>query len=542
MPFISSGKAETWMRRLASGCGPSRAQPVSEYQDIQGILRSGYGSLEEASFLLLWITDKDKAKAWLAAIVEECGAKKSYRVTRAGDLDPPQRKELALQVAFTAPGLRTLGAPEELFQDESINNFPREFRLGMAAEDRDPEGRSRRLGDIEKNAPSNWEWGAPGRVPDVLVMLYAKTGGLAAFQQMVEEDLALGFKVRALETAKAAGDGQLRREPFGFGDGISQPEIDWKARREPGTCADLEYGNLIAPGEFLLGYQNEYGLYTQRPLLDPTRDPNDILALAEDHYHRDLGRNGTYLVLRQLEQDVSRFWRFVYGTKDGGVGLAEAMVGRKFSTGNPLVTPSRAEIRGVGPDVEDIRQNEFTYAADPDGLTCPFGAHIRRANPRTGDMPGGRQGFISWLLRTLGLKRGGPREDLLSSSRFHRIIRRGRPYGAVMDRESALRDEGPGVASGIYFIALNANISRQFEFIQDAWIANTKFNGLNGESDPLLGNRVASPGHPTDGFSLPQPGGRNRRIAGLPQFVTMRGGAYFFLPSIRALRFVARLD
>lgn len=141
----------------------------------------------------------------------------------------------------------------------------------------------------------------------------------------------------------------------------------------------------------------------------------------------------------------------------------------------------------------------------------------------------------------LGLKRGGPRDDLISASRFHRIIRRGRPYGAVMDRESALQDEATGSMSGIYFISLNANISRQFEFIQNAWLANSKFNGMDGETDPLLGNRVASPGgHPTDGFSSPQPCGPNRRISGLPQFITVRGGAYFFLPSIRALRFLAR--
>jgi deferrochelatase/peroxidase EfeB len=132
-----------------------------------------------------------------------------------------------------------------------------------------------------------------------------------------------------------------------------------------------------------------------------------------------------------------------------------------------------------------------------------------------------------------------PREDLISASRFHRIIRRGRQYGAVIGRESALQDEA--FTSGIYIISLNANISRQFEFIQYAWIANSKFSGMVGETDPLLGNCVASPGgHPTDGVSLPQPYGPNRRIAGLPQFITVRGGAYFCLPSIRALRFLAR--
>jgi Dyp-type peroxidase family len=521
------------------------AHPVSEYEDIQGILRSGYGRLEEASFLLLRITNPGEAKAWLAAIVGEPGAEKlSYRVTHAGHLSE-SHQEQALQIAFTAPGLKRLGAPEELFQDGSINIFPREFRLGMAAED--AEGHSRRLGDIGENAPSNWEWGAPPETPDVLVMLYAEAGYLAAIQQMVMADVGLGFDIiRVLRTAKAAEEGDTRREPFGFVDGISQPEIDWDAKRTPGTSADLEYGNLTSAGEFLLGYQNEYGLYTQRPLLDPARDPENILLPAEDSpAKRDLGRNGTYLVFRHLEQDVSGFWGFVSkeSPDDDGAGLAVAMLGRRLLTGDPLITASRTEISGVGPDALDIRQNGFTYEPDPEGLTCPFGAHIRRANPRTADMPGGKQGLISWLLRTLGLKRGGPRDDLISSSRFHRIIRRGRPYGAVVDhRESVLRGKPPGVASGIYFISINANIARQFEFIQNAWIVSTKFNGMDGESDPLLGNRVPTPGdRPTDGFSLPQPSGPNRRIAALPQFVTLRGGAYFFLPSLRALRFFARV-
>jgi Dyp-type peroxidase family len=526
--------------------GRIMAQPISEYQDIQGILRSGYGTLEEASFLLLRITDPAEAKAWLAAIAEQPGGGKlTYRVTLAGDLDSHQ--ERALQVAFTAPGLRNLGVPDELFRDDSLLAYPREFRLGMAGEGLDLEGRSRRLGDIGQNAPANWKWGGTQmQMPHVLVMLYAEAGGLAAFQQLVTADLAPGFEVfQVLATAKAVDQGNTRREPFGFVDGISQPEIDWTAQRKPGTRADLEYGNLIAPGEFLLGYENEYGLYTRRPLLDPILDPENILPAAQDNPARhDLGRNGCYLVFRQLEQDVSGFWNYVakQSSEDSGVGLAEAMVGRRLPTGDPLITASRAEIRGVGPNAQDIRQNGFTFEPDPEGLACPFGAHIRRANPRSADLPGGRQGWISWLLHTLGLKQEGPRGDLISSSRFHRIIRRGRPYGAVIDhRESVLRGESPGVASGIYFICLNANISRQFEFIQNAWIVSPRFNAMDGETDPLLGNRMPFPGdQPTDTFSLPQPSSPNRRIAGLPQFVTVCGGAYFFLPGLRALRFIAR--
>ncbi|QBR70949.1 peroxidase [Beijerinckiaceae bacterium] len=519
-------------------------QPVSELHDIQGILYSGYGTLGEASFLLLRVKDRGEAKEWLAAIVEEPNAEKlSYSVTSIADLKSDDHKlHRTLQVAFTAPGLRNLG-----LQEEVLHAFSREFYFGMAGKDAEEEGRPRRLGDVDESAPTKWEWGAPNHEPDVLVMLYAEHGALAAFQQMVIADLALGFEI--LDTLRAAdapenNDDQVRREPFGFIDGISQPAIDWKGERIVGIREDLEYGNLIATGEFLLGYPNEYGFYTSRPVLDPVQDPKDILRRAEDdRTRRDLGRNGTYLVFRQLEQNVPGFWQFVskQSPEDEGVSLAEAMVGRRLSTGDPLVPASAPNTRGVGPEAIDIRQNGFTFDSDPEGLTCPFGSHIRRANPRTGDMPGGRQGFLSWILRMLGLKHDGPREDLISSSRLHRIVRRGRPYGDLIEPQAARRDDVHHNKSGIYFIALNANIARQFEFIQTAWIMNAKFNGMSGETDPLVGNRAACPvGKATDSFVLPQPNGLNRRIAGLPQFITLRGGAYFFLPSIRALRFFAQ--
>ncbi|MCI0735617.1 MAG: peroxidase [Beijerinckiaceae bacterium] len=551
------------------------ASAVNEFHDIQGILRSGFGSLEEACFLLLRITDKSEAKAWLAAIAGEPGAEKlSYLVTHAGHL-LESRQEQVLQIAFTAQGLLNLGMPESFFPKDGIQGpasdrihvFSRDFYLGMVGDYARIQGRSRRLGDTGNNAPvkpengkKDWEWGKPGDIPDVLLMLYAERGHLAAFQQIVTADIALGFDVveilRAADATVSEEESQIRHEPFGFRDGISQPKIDWDGERRQGSRDDLEYGNLIAAGEFLLGYQNEYGQYTRRPLIDPKFDPQNILAPAADHPEkRDLGRNGTYLVFRHLEQDVHAFWKFAYqhSPKDGGTGMAEAMVGRRLSTGDPLLPASLTAIRGVGPKEDDIRQNGFTFDADPDGLACPFGAHIRRANPRNADIPGGGgQSFLSWLLRMVGLKRGGPRDDLLSASRLHRIIRRGRPFGAIIERESALKDEAPGFKSGIYFIALNANISRQFEFIQSAWIVSSKFNGLDREFDPLLGNREPAPlgypkqppplGYPTDEFSLPQPSGPNRRIRGMPQFVTVRGGAYFFLPSIRALRFIARLN
>jgi hypothetical protein len=107
--------------------------------------------------------------------------------------------------------------------------------------------------------------------------------------------------------------------------------------------------------------------------------------------------------------------------------------------------------------------------------------------------------------------------------------------------EDALTPAPPNEpARGLHFVCLNANISRQFEFLQNAWIANTKFSAMTGESDPLLGTRAEIPGCPvTADFNQPRDGRPRRRVSGLPQFVTVRGGAYFFLPSLRALRYFA---
>jgi hypothetical protein len=67
---------------------------------------------------------------------------------------------------------------------------------------------------------------------------------------------------------------------------------------------------------------------------------------------------------------------------------------------------------------------------------------------------------------------------------------------------------------------------------------NTKFSGLTGENDPLLGNRETTSGRPgSDNFTQQKDDGLGCHVSGLPQFVTVRGGAYFFLPSLSALRY-----
>ena len=236
------------------------------------------------------------------------------------------------------------------------------------------------------------------------------------------------------------------------------------------------------------------------------------------------------------------FWRFLIeqaGSVAEAVVLGETFVGRRM-TGEPLVAPDRRVIRGIGPNADEIGRNQFTYEADREGLRCPLGAHVRRANPRTGDMPGGRQSLLSQLIRTVGLGHPKLSEDLVASSRFHRLLRRGREFGRLLTPEQASEPGAADPASGLFFMCLTANIARQFEFVQNAWLMSAKFDGLDREGDPLTGNRAPLPAtDSTDDFSLPQPDGVRRRITGLPRFVTVRGGGYFFLPGLRALRYIA---
>jgi deferrochelatase/peroxidase EfeB len=490
----------------------------ADYRDTQGLLRFGYARLTEACFLLLRIEDASAAGHWL----------ESAPITTAEEQKPPPVR--ALQIALTCEGLRTLGVPDDLLSD-----FSAEFLSGMSSD----ENRSRRLGDVGASAPAYWQWGGAGGVPDLVALLYAQPGLLEEWKSSIEAGLMdSGFKLlQCLPTSNMGGV-----EPFGFVDGVSQPTLDWEGRRS--VAGDqLTYENVSMLGEFVLGYSNEYGKYTTRPVI-----PGQEIGLpaAEDRNgHSDLGRNGTYLVIRQIEQDVRGFWQFLdkQVSEDASKRqtLAEKMVGRQMS-GDSLVPATGQSIAGVGPDTQDIQRNQFTFDGDADGIRCPFGAHVRRANPRNADYPAGTHDLVERLVRLLGFGRKSIRDDMVASTRFHRLLRRGREYGTKLSPDQRLQppssDEAP---SGLQFVCLNANISRQFEFVQSAWLMSGKFDGLNEERDPLLGNREAVVDCPVDKFSLPVAGGVRQQIQGLPRFTTIRGGAYFFLPGVQALRYLARI-
>ena len=442
-----------------------------ELGDVQGLVARGYGNLPAARFLLLRLEDGEAARSWLGAILET--------VTH-GDEHPEAR---AVNVAFTGEGLGRLGlSPEVLAQ------FSNELVTGMTTEHR-----RRVLGDLGPDAPEHWDWGGP-QTPTVgaVLLLYARDD-LELARLVGEQSSALGDAgiriIRQLETSDLDGF-----EPFGFRDGISQPIVEGLSKRGPP-------GQTVKDGEFVLGYENEHGRFTDEPLLEAAGG---------------IGRNGTYLVLRQLRQDVTSFWRFLDSvTPDAEARdrLAAKMVGRWPGGASLTLSPDRD-------DPALAEENDFGYhESDEDGARCPIGAHVRRTNPRDSLDP--RPGTDrSWAI-----------------NKRHRILRRGREYGQLLAPSEALT-ASPAEEErerGLHFICLNANIARQFEFVQHTWANNPKFAGLYDDADPLMG-----PSKPFGGTFTVEATGLRSRWTEVPRFISVKGGAYFFLPGLRALQTLAR--
>jgi Dyp-type peroxidase family len=455
--------------------------------DVQGLVVRGYGRLPRAAFLLCSVEDDGAARALLGRWAGEITA-----AARRSD-------ESALNIAFTAPGLQAIGLPKD-----AIDGFSAPFVEGMTTEHR-----GRLLGDVGDADPRRWAWGGPDNpAVHVLLLVYARTAELLDRRVTALQESAAGA---LLPLGLLTTDELSPTEAFGFRDGLSQP----KMTGVPGATAR---DRTVPAGEFVLGYPNGYDQLTARPLLAPSADPAGILPRDRGGSGAaDLGRNGSYLVFRQLRQDVDAFWSFVRERTLGPDGredpaaqqrLAAKMVGR-WTSGAPLV---------LAPDGDDpgLAENDFGYhATDPQGLACPLGAHIRRTNPRDSLDP-----------------RPGSAESLRVNDR-HRLLRRGRSY-------TITGQSGPGVAPverGLHFLCLNANLARQYEFVQHTWVNNPAFNGLHDDGDPLVGPR----GRRGNTFTE-QARPVRRRHRGLPAFVQVRGGAYFFLPGLAAVRYLAQVS
>lgn len=484
--------------------------------DIQGFVTSGYGHLPLARYVLLQVADAARAQTWLGQLAGMVTTAAPWPETPGGKVKPV----CAYNVAFTATGLAALGLPATV-----RCTFPIEFLEGMATP-----ARSKLLGDRDGSAPEHWSFGGPASPPlHIVVLVHAVDEG--ALEQ------ACG---RLAELVRASDGGLVElpdgvqhghrppadREPFGFNDGIAQPKI-----------RGID-GSGVPTGEFILGYANHYDVIAPTAVVPEALAGSAMLPRFQNPYHadqglRDLGRNGTFVVYRKLEQDVAGFWDFMKhealrttGREDAArmVWLAARCMGR-WPSGAPLaVTPGRDR-----PDLGG--HDDFLYDDDPHGFACPFAAHVRRVHPRAVIPPYGRR-------------------ESLSMSEAHRLLRRGRVYGpprldpAVLGAPGSpehartlleLRDDG--AARGIHFLCVNASIGSQFEFVQQTWCNNPRFAGLDASRDPVIGDHRSEPDTASRMALAHRP--LAYRSGALSRFVTVRGGAYLFMPSLTALRFLA---
>lgn len=457
--------------------------------DIQGFTLRGY-NLPVGRYLFLQFasavplpeskTPRTPTQAFIAALLPKL---------TTGQRWDNGKPDATLNIAFTHRGLSALGLPAA-----TLLTFPVEFQQGMKA-------RAEILGDTGTNAPEHWD--AIWHSGDVHAWVGINGKSVAAVDACQAEILALmrqtgGATVIGCQDAAAVViDGKpTTKEHFGFTDGFGNPDyLGVERSSQPGQGKLTKYGKWepLATGELLLGYADEAGEVPIAPM------PHVFAA------------NGTFMVYRKLRQNVAAFRTYLDKHSANYTGgrqkLAAKFIGR-WQDGTPL------ELSPNQPDpviANDQNQStNFTYAADASGSRCPIGAHLRRVNPR--DAFGFHGGLIN----------------------RRRITRRGMPYGKfVPDGQPASDEEDRGTI----FMALNANISRQFEFVQQQWVSYGNDSHLGNDADPLIGNHEI---HNKFAIQGDETASNPPFICShLPNFVELRGGDYFFVPSITALGMIA---
>ncbi len=528
----------------------------------QGLVVTGFGSLPKGCALLLNIGPTDPTGpnrgAWLDTLNQIAP------VTSAQKPDSDTIQAAAL--AFTWTGLQVMGLAET-----ALASFLTPFREGMMQEDR-----LRRLGDRRggkwlqtvidggpkwsANVPQSAALGPQteaynvhryfsetafggGKIVHAILLLYTPDDASAlALSAKIEAALLPHdvTRVRRIDLNLEVEPSGVSNEHFGFADGLSQP-VPFDAGGAviqnglPVTQRDPVQG--VPLGEVLLGYVNGHHEIAPGPVVpgdrtvkpDPdAREPKvrpdprpaeaGLLPDPKAQGFFDFGLNGSYLVIRELKQDVAAFWKSMQDNAAAITArdpvqsahvtadwLAERVVGRN-RLGQVLGPDGPMPLDPDGkPDSTFLFRNR-----DPLGHGCPLGSHVRRANPRDTLAPTPDQG-----------------PTLLHSANNHRILRRARKYGARI--ADPMVDDGAD--RGLLFMCLNTDIARQFEFVQTTWLLNSSFATLYDEVDPLVG---------PDGL-MTVPEDPLRRTIHVQTFVQMVGGDYFFLPSLPALRYLAKL-
>lgn len=359
--------------------------------------------------------------------------------------------------------------------EASLATFPEEFKQGMVA-------RAEMLGDEGANHPEKWLGGLARPDLHAIVILFARDGAerercRAEHEKLVKQ--CAGVEVLSALDLEATPPFDHAHDHFGYRDRLSQPVIEGTGDEPtPGS------GGPLKAGEFILGYADEDGL------LPPLPQP-EVLS-----------RNGSYMAYRRMEEHVGRFRDFLRsnGNTPAEQELVAAKLMGRWRSGAPLVLSPDKDDPALGADPK--RNNDFDYKKmDPHGYAVPLGSHIRRMNPR----------------------------DTAANMNRRRMIRRGGTYGPHLPEDAP----DDGVERGIAAFVICASLVRQYEFAQNVWANFKNFHELGNERDPIIGHQDG-----TLEYKIPKRPIR-KRITGLPAFTTVRGGAYFFLPGLKALRHLA---
>ncbi len=498
-----------------------------DLMDIQGNVIRAYGryNFPYARYVFLNIRDGARGREFVRLVTEQV----TTAVNWGQGPNPIEKPMSTVNVAFTYPGLKTLELPRA-----SLIGFPMEFVMGMKK-------RVDILGDDKRSAPEYWDpiWKESrerDRHKDVHVWISINGQTRAAMQEKYEwlqkivHDSAGGVAILSghrgddgaehlpfQDVHAVFEDGKpTSKEHFGYTDGIGDPVFEGlpgKPERVVGRGKQLKGGKWapLATGEFILGHRDEAEEYPIAPA------------------PQLLSRNGTFMVYRKLHENVGTFNSYLEqeGAKypGGKELLAAKFVGRWRDNGAPIVSAPDvaskaqwdAKFAAATPAERDRMLSGFTFDDDMDGAKCPFSSHLRRINPRA-----------SLELTPNAFDTPGA----LANRR--RVIRRGLPYGEVKD---PARDDGN---HGIVIMMINSSINRQFEFVQQQWINyGNDFRAAN-DKEIILGNHddeqpsKAVLQVPADSDEAPY------FLSKIPRLVETRGGDYFFIPSMTALRMIAK--
>lgn len=508
--------------------------------DIQGDVVRPYGrfGFPVARYVFFNIRESDKGRAFVAAVA----AKVTSAATWDQGPNPIPRPHATTNIAFTYQGLKELELPRS-----SLIGFSEEFVMGMKQ-------RKDILGDDGPSAPEHWDpiWRAnreKDRHKDVhiFVSINAQTPALLEERYQWLQGIVAASGEGVVQLSGHRGDdgaedlpyqdvhalaenGQLTaKEHFGYTDGIGDPYFEGLAdapERVAGRGKQMDNGQWapLATGEFILGHVDEAHEYPPAP--------QPIL----------LSRNGTYMVYRKLHENVATFDQFLERESRNFPGskelLAAKFVGRWRDNGAPLVGApddsskkawdERFAANAANPAEQDRMLSDFTYDDDMSGAKCPFSSHIRRINPRAslemvqGDNPAAM------------VCKAGAFDTPGALANRRRLLRRGLPYGQVKDRST---DRGN---HGIVIMMLNADFNRQFEFVQQQWINyGNDFKAAN-DKEIILGNHDKE--YPSRAVLQVDPEGERAPyfLRNIPRLVETRGGDYFFVPSLTALRMIAK--